>query len=188
MLRYLLHRLLIAIPVLFGVTIIAFTALSFAPGDPLTARIDPSILAQQSPEWITERRHALGLDQPLPIRYVKWLAGALQGDLGFSVVTHRPIADELALRLPVTRQLMGAALLVGLLIGIPAPRGIHHRRPGRGRRHRTDHHQAHAPEHARPAQRTRHLRRGPSDPARSCAQLSGAWCSVADAELGWYAP
>ena len=119
MLRYLLHRLLIAIPVLFGVTIIAFTALSFAPGDPLTARIDPSILAQQSPEWIAERRHALGLDQPVPIRYAKWLASALQGDLGFSIVTYRPIADELALRLPVTLQLMGAALLVGLLIGIP---------------------------------------------------------------------
>ena len=81
-------------PVLFGITLIAFTALSLAPGDPLLARIDPSILAQQSPEW-------------------------LRGDLGFSIVTHRPIADELAIRLPVTLQLMGAALLIAICVGIP---------------------------------------------------------------------
>ncbi len=117
--QFILRRLLISVPVLFGITFIAFTALSFAPGDPLLARIDPSVLAQQPPEWIEERRHELGLDQPVVIRYVKWLTGALQGDLGFSMVTHRAIADELLLRLPVTLQLMGAALLIGICIGIP---------------------------------------------------------------------
>ena len=117
--RFILHRLLISVPVLLGITFIAFTALSFAPGDPLLARIDPSILAQQSPEWLEERRHELGLDRPVLIRYAKWLAGLAQGDLGFSIVTHRSIADELAFRLPATLQLMGAALLVGLCIGIP---------------------------------------------------------------------
>ena len=119
MTHYLLPRLVIAIPVLFGVTMIAFTALSFALGAPVTARIDPGILAQQSPEWVAERRHELGLDQPVPVRYAKWLAGVLRGDLGFSIVSHRPIAEELASRLPATFQLMGAALLIGLFVGIP---------------------------------------------------------------------
>ena len=89
------------------------------PATPSRPVLIPAFWLSKSPEWIAERRHALGLDQPVPIRYAKWLAGAVQGDLGFSIVTYRPIADELALRLPVTLQLMGAALLVGLLIGIP---------------------------------------------------------------------
>ncbi len=119
MARFILWRILISVPVLFGITLIAFTALSLAPGDPLLARIDPSILAQQSPEWLEEQRHELGLDQPVPIRYAKWLVGVIRGDLGFSIVTHRPIADELAIRLPVTLQLMGAALLIAICVGIP---------------------------------------------------------------------
>jgi peptide/nickel transport system permease protein len=117
---YLVRRLLISLPVLVGITFIAFAALSLAPGDPLTARVDPSILAQQSAEWLAQRRHELGLDQPLPIRYARWLVGVVQGDLGYSIVSRRPIADELALRLPATLQLMGAALLIGVVVGVPA--------------------------------------------------------------------
>ena len=119
MTRFILRRLLIAVPVLLGITLIAFTALSLAPGDPILARIDPSILAQQSPEWIEQKRHELGLDQPVLIRYAKWLVGVARGDLGFSIVTRRSIADELVFRLPMTLQLMGTALLIGLCVGIP---------------------------------------------------------------------
>ena len=115
-----MRRLLISLPVLVGITFIAFAALTLAPGDPLTARVDPSILAQQSPEWLEQRRHELGLDQPLPIRYARWLVSVVQGDLGYSIVSRRPIADELALRLPATLQLMGAALLIGMVVGVPA--------------------------------------------------------------------
>ena len=119
MIRFISRRLLISIPVLLGITLVAFTALSLAPGDPILARIDPSILAQQSPEWIEQQRHELGLDQPVLVRYAKWLMGVVKGDLGFSIVTRRSIADELAFRLPATLQLMGAALLISLLLGIP---------------------------------------------------------------------
>lgn len=119
MTQYLIRRLLISIPVLIGITFIAFVALSLAPGDPVTARIDPSLLAQQPPEWVEQQRKALGLDQPLIVRYVIWLGGTVRGDLGFSIVTRRAIADELAQRLPATFQLMGAALLIGLCVGIP---------------------------------------------------------------------
>ena len=119
MTRFILRRLLISVPVLLGITLIAFTALSLAPGDPILARIDPSILAQQSPEWIEQQRHDLGFDQPVLVRYAKWLVGVARGDLGFSIVTHRSITDELVFRLPVTLQLMGTALLIGMCVGIP---------------------------------------------------------------------
>ncbi len=117
--QFILRRLLISIPVLLGITFIAFAALSLAPGDPLMARLDPSVLAQQSPEWIEEKRRELGLDQPVPVRYLRWLEGLVRGDFGFSIVTRRSISEELALRLPVTLQLMGTALLIGLVLGIP---------------------------------------------------------------------
>jgi len=117
--RYIVRRLLIALPVLIGITFLAFVALSLAPGDPLLARVDPNILAQQSPEWIVQQRHALGLDRPVPIRYLTWLGGVLRGDLGFSIVTHRAIASELMQRVPATLQLMAASLIIGIGIGLP---------------------------------------------------------------------
>lgn len=119
MTAYIVRRLVIAVPVLLGITFISFLVLTLAPGDPLTARVDPSLLAQASPEWIAQQRHKLGLDQPLPIRYAKWLVGVVHGDLGYSATTNRSIADELKVRLPATLQLMGAALFIGLLVGIP---------------------------------------------------------------------
>ena len=117
--RYIVRRLLIAVPVLLGITAIAFAALSLAPGDPITSRIDPGLLARMDPAQIEAQRRELGLDQPVPIRYAHWLAGVTRGQLGYSVVTRRAVVDELALRLPATLQLMGAALVIGLLVGLP---------------------------------------------------------------------
>jgi peptide/nickel transport system permease protein len=118
---YILRRILIAFPVLLGITITSFIALSLAPGDPLTARMDPTVLAQlqRNPQQLEERRHELGLDQPVPVRYVVWLAGALQGDLGYSIQSHRPIAEEIAKRIPPTLALMSVAILIAILVGIP---------------------------------------------------------------------
>lgn len=118
---YVLRRIMIAIPVLIGITIVAFTALSLAPGDPLLARLDPAILAriQADPRRLAQMRHELGLDQPLPIRYLVWLAGAIQGDLGYSIASHRTILYELSKRIPPTLALMGTAISIALLVGIP---------------------------------------------------------------------
>ena len=91
MATYIVRRLLISIPVLFGITVLAFVALSLAPGDPLTSRIDPEILARMTPEQIAQAPPALGLDQPVPVRYVIWLGDILQGDLGYSVVNKLPV-------------------------------------------------------------------------------------------------
>jgi peptide/nickel transport system permease protein len=115
---YILRRILIAIPVLLGITILAFGALSLAPGDPLTARIDPENLARMTEADLARARHELGLDQPVPVRYVIWLGGILQGDFGFSVNDHSSVTEELGRRLPPTLLLMGTSLVLGTLLGI----------------------------------------------------------------------
>jgi ABC-type dipeptide/oligopeptide/nickel transport system permease component len=104
--------------VLFGITVIAFTALALAPGDPVTARLDPAVLAQLSKADLDARRHELGLDQPIPVRYAIWLGGILHGDLGYSVVTRRSVADEVSARVLPTVVLMGTALVIGCTVGI----------------------------------------------------------------------
>jgi len=128
---YVLRRILIAIPVLLGITIISFVALSLAPGDPLLARLDPGQLQQiqNHPEQLARRRHELGLDQPVfpwivdgvlaPGRYLTWFSGAIQGDFGYSIQSHRPVSQEIAKRIPPTLALMGTAIMFALLVGIP---------------------------------------------------------------------
>lgn len=118
MVTYLIRRLLIAIPTLFGITILAFFALAIAPGDPLTASIEPDQLARMTAEQKAAARAALGLDQPIPVRYAVWLGDVLQGDLGYSIVNRRDVADDLAQRLGPTLLLMGVSALVGIPVGI----------------------------------------------------------------------
>jgi peptide/nickel transport system permease protein len=128
---YILRRILIAIPVLIGITIVAFVALSLAPGDPLLARLEPAQLQElvNHPEVLAQRRHELGLDQPVypgivdgqlvPGRYLTWLSGAIHGDLGYSIKSHRPVVGEIVNRLPPTLALMGTAIILALILGIP---------------------------------------------------------------------
>jgi peptide/nickel transport system permease protein len=118
MATYLVRRLLVAIPTLFGITVLAFGALSLAPGDPITALIDPELLARLTEEQLDGLRRELGLDQPVPIRYLIWLGDIVQGDLGYSVVNRRLVADEVMARLGPTFLLMGVSALVGVPIGI----------------------------------------------------------------------
>lgn len=119
MLAYILRRLLIAIPVFFGITAIAFGVLAAAPGDPIFAMVDPQVLQQMSPEAVEQMRERLGLNDPVPVRYVRWVQQLAQGNLGYSISTRRSIGDELGTRLGATLQLMGSALLVGIVIGVP---------------------------------------------------------------------
>jgi peptide/nickel transport system permease protein len=119
---YIIRRLLIAIPVLLGITLIGFIALKLAPGDPLTASVNPDVLANLAahPEILEQERIKLGFDQPIfPNQYLRWLGGVLQGDLGYSISTHRSIAYEIGSRLPQTLYLMITALVMAVLIGIP---------------------------------------------------------------------
>lgn len=116
---YLVRRLLISIPVLLGITMVAFTVLALAPGDPIRALIDPETLLRLSPEQIEERRRALGLSGPIYERYVHWLAGVVQGDFGFSIKSGRSILDEVLPRIGPTLLLMGTSMLIAIAAGIP---------------------------------------------------------------------
>jgi peptide/nickel transport system permease protein len=130
---YIVRRILIAIPVLFGITVIAFGILSTAP-DQLGALIDPEARAHMSPQQIEAIRKDLGLDGPPYVRYVRWLGlgpvlapitgdkpvdGVLEGNLGYTLSTRRPVAEEIAPRIGPTLLLMTTSLVIALLIGIP---------------------------------------------------------------------
>lgn len=117
--RYLLRRLAISVPVLLGITLATYVVASFAPGDPVTALLNPEQIASLGPEWVEQQREALGLNEPPAIRYLYWLREAATGNLGFSFVDREPVAEKLLLRLGPTLKLMTTALAIAVLIGIP---------------------------------------------------------------------
>lgn len=117
MTKYLIRRLIFSIPVLIGITVITFVAYNLAPGDPIDAMIDPAEPIDAAA--LEVRREALGLNQPITVRYFIWLGKAIQGDLGFSYRSGEPVIERVGQRLPATLQLTVTALLIALGIGIP---------------------------------------------------------------------
>jgi ABC-type dipeptide/oligopeptide/nickel transport system permease component len=116
MLRLLARRLAVAVPVLFGVTLLVFLILHLIPGDPAQILLFGS---NPTPAQIARLRTELGLDQPLPVQYVQYLGRLLQGNLGQSFITGRPISEEIAQRFPATLELTLSSMLVAVLIGVP---------------------------------------------------------------------
>ncbi len=118
MVRYVIRRLILMIPVLIGVTIIIFTMTYFTPGDP--ARLILGDIATE--EQVQELREEMGLNEPFLTRYFLYVKGLFQGDLGVSYTTGLPVSAELAARLPTTIKLalisMSFAVVVGVPIGI----------------------------------------------------------------------
>ena len=113
---YALRRILQTIPILFIISVLLFFMVRAAPGGPLTAaRRNPNI----TPEQIARLEAKLGLDQPLPVQYAKWIGDMLQGDLGQSIKFRRPVAVMIAERIPNTLLLVGVSFFVTLLIAIP---------------------------------------------------------------------
>jgi len=119
---YFIRRIIIAIPVLIGLTVLSFFIISLTPGDPLLARMNPEALAQTAanPELLEKARERFGLNGPLPVQYWNWLTGVVQGDLGYSVSTRRPIIDEIGPRIWPSLSLMIAASMFAIAFGIPA--------------------------------------------------------------------
>lgn len=112
--RYLLRRLLALVPVLLGVTFLSFLLLYVVPGDPVQAvageRYDEAVLA--------ELRAELHLDDPLPVRYGRFLADLARGDLGVSYVSREPVREAIAASFPHTLRLALAAMLVAVVLGL----------------------------------------------------------------------
>lgn len=114
MFRYIVRRLLYAVPVMLVVSIIVFGILHIAPGDPAT------MLAGEDarPEDVAAIKAKYGLDQPLYVQYSVWLADVLHGDLGKSLVTRRAVLAEVTARMPATAELAIASLLVAVTVGM----------------------------------------------------------------------
>ena len=108
------NRLLMAVPVLFGVATIAFALMYLLPGDPASAMLAKS---GASAEQIAELRKDMGLDSPFHVQYLRYLGNVLQGDLGRSIVSQEPVLNLLLSRLPTTLELVFAALIVAVPVG-----------------------------------------------------------------------
>lgn len=124
MLAYVRGRLLAAVPVVLGVSIAVFLMLHLVPGDPIAVMFADSALP---PEQVAMLRKQLGLDDPLPVQYLRFIGNAVQGDLGRSIRTNRPVLPEILNQLPSTIQLtvaaMGVAIAIGMALGCIAALG-----------------------------------------------------------------
>ena len=114
--QYIIRRTLQAIPLLLLISIIVFALVQLSPGGPLSRfDNDPNVTETD----LRILREQLGLNDPLPVRYIKWLTSALRGDLGDSYVSHQSVWEVMAERIPNTLRLMLTAFLVTLLLAIP---------------------------------------------------------------------
>ncbi len=113
--RYIIRRLIQAIPLLIGITIVSFLIIHLAPGDPALTMIDPKASVAE----MERVRTMLGLDKPLHIQYWRWFSGILQGDFGRSFTDGRPVLTKIVERIPATLELTVLALLVSMVIAIP---------------------------------------------------------------------
>lgn len=112
---FLRRRLLEAVPTLFGLSVLIFLLTRVLPGDPVKLMLGPGATQEQ----IRQLRRELGFDQPLYVQYVDWLAGFLQGDWGYSIVTNQNVFEDIALRLPATFELVVVGLAIAVVVATP---------------------------------------------------------------------
>jgi peptide/nickel transport system permease protein len=117
MFRFVSRRLIQAVPLLVVISLLTFGIIEIAPGDAAQMYIDPDKGAD--PDYIAQVRESLGLNRPVYVRYGAWLVKTLQGDLGFSLRTRRPVTLEIGDRLPNTLLLGAVSLLLSILIAVP---------------------------------------------------------------------
>ncbi len=115
MIRYLITRLLLAIPTLLAVFTIVFLVIRIVPGDPAVAALGD----YASKDAVEALRERMGLNDPLPVQYADYLGNLLRGDLGTSMINGKSISEQIAYVLPYTLQLTAASVLFGTLLGVP---------------------------------------------------------------------
>lgn len=116
MTAYLIRRLLESVPLLFLITVAVFVVLQMLPAGPLSVYENDPALTSEDLQRLEER---FGMNEPVPVRYVRWLGAIVQGDLGYSLVTQQPVSAMIGDRLVNTLYLMGTAFLVTLIIALP---------------------------------------------------------------------
>jgi len=116
MTAYILRRLAAMVPLLLGITVVLFGVIQAAPGGPEGALLSSGRLVD--PAVLEAYRERLGVDRPVPVQYARWLAGAVQGDLGVSFSTARPVSEMIVERLPATLVLMGSSFLLAAVLAL----------------------------------------------------------------------
>lgn len=117
--QYILRRLVSLVPVILGVSLVTFALMGVVPGDPAEIIAGRGKDIEPTQAEIEAVRQELGLDQPLPLQYGRWLGRVVRGDLGTSLRTGQPVWHELAVRLPRTLELAAGGMIIGLLIALP---------------------------------------------------------------------
>jgi peptide/nickel transport system permease protein len=112
---FVLRRLALLVPTLFGVSVIGFLLTYLLPGNPALVKAGP----MATPQYVAEMKHRMGLDQPVYVQYAHYVTGLLHGDLGESSSTGRPVLTDFIQRLPATLELTMASFLLALLLGVP---------------------------------------------------------------------
>ncbi len=118
MIRYCFYRILMAVPVLVGISLLAFALGLLSPGDPAEFALNQNGLDAPTEAQLAEMREELGLNRPVYVQYLAWMEQVLQGNLGSSYISGRDILQELLLRLPVTAELAVLALALAAVVGI----------------------------------------------------------------------
>ncbi|MFC0469960.1 ABC transporter permease [Halalkalibacter kiskunsagensis] len=115
MISYIIKRVIMMIPILFGISVLSFAIMYAAPGKPAILNLDPEI----SPEVREAQIERLGLNDPIPVQYVRWLGNVAQGDFGTSYTRKMPVTDMILDRLPNTILLMASSLFLAAIVAIP---------------------------------------------------------------------
>ncbi|MBI2254773.1 MAG: ABC transporter permease subunit [Proteobacteria bacterium] len=117
MVRFLLTRASLVIPTFLGIVFLAFILIRLVPGDPVEVRVGERGIA---PERHAQLLHEMGLDRPLYVQFFDYVNGVVHGDLGISVITHRPVLEEFLTLFPATLELSFFAIVLALAVGLPA--------------------------------------------------------------------
>lgn len=119
MLSFVARRLIVSVPIFFFTTMLVFGLYALSPGDPIVSIVGYDTWMKMSPEQKVKLNEQYGFDQPIPVRYFRWLGRALQGDLGYPYRGSKSVVTHLSERIVPTLVLMGTSLVISILIGIP---------------------------------------------------------------------
>ena len=117
MLAFVFKRLGLVVPTFLGITLLVFSLIRLIPGDPVEALSGERGMTEERYHLLL---HEFGLDRPLPVQYGEYVWKALHGDLGLSTITHESVFHEFMARFPATIELSACAMILALLIGLPA--------------------------------------------------------------------
>jgi peptide/nickel transport system permease protein len=120
MTTYIIRRLILAVIVLFLVSVFVFLAMRLLPGDPVLMYMSSQSVQEVTEEQLDLIRHQFGLDKTLPEQYIAWVGGIFKGDLGISILNKSPVVEEILRRLPITLHIGILAFIVATIVGIPA--------------------------------------------------------------------